>query len=126
MEFPFGQDPNTRDCGFRCLYYVLKPNLTYQEWLKTLLHKNPAEEGLPWGNVISHLRGQGRSIECLCISEEHTFIVYSSKWLPTCGHYLVYDHGVVYDSVDTEPRRYALEDFRAKSGVYTGLMIRPL
>ncbi len=123
MDFPFGQDPSTKDCGFRCLYYVLKSNLTYEEWLKTLLHKNPAEEGLPLGNIISHLRAQKKNIDCVAISDDATFLVYSSRWLPTSGHYLVYDHGVVYDSVDTEPRRYSLDDFRNKSGVYSGLRI---
>jgi len=123
MEFPFGQVPETKDCGFRCLYYVVSPATSYQEWLKTLKHNTPEQSGLPMNNIITHLRGENFDIEQAVISDHGLFVVYSSSWLTTSGHYLVYHDGVAYDSVDTCPRPYSLEDFKARSKVWSGLKI---
>ncbi len=123
VPFPFRQNPSTRDCGFRCLYYVVNPGVEYDEWLKTLLHKNPERSGLKINHIATHLRNKGFEVESCSPEVTGLYIIYSTGWLSS-GHYLVYHDGLVYDSVDIQPRRMSIEDFKAKAGTMITLKIR--
>lgn len=118
-RFPFNQPDKTRDCGYRCLYYVVAPKVsrgkkeqleTYEHWLDRFRYFAPIKSGILFNDICTILDYYKIDHRFTQISDRGLFIVYSGFWLhhegKKHGHYFVYHDGVVYCSTHAEP--YAL------------------
>jgi hypothetical protein len=114
VNFPFNQEPKTKDCGYRCVYYVLNLAQPYESWLENFRFFRPAQSGIYFSDICDILTHYGRDFRFTELSETGLYIIYSGVWLhpegKKHGHYFVYHDGVVYCSTRREPYRMSLAE----------------
>lgn len=112
-KFPFGQPDKTRDCGYRCLYYVLNLNTEYNEWVKNFRFFTPTKSGILFQDICNVLSYYGKKYKFTQLTEKGVFVIYSGIWLHVenkkHGHYFVYDNGHVLCSTHLTTQRMKLE-----------------
>lgn len=111
-NFPFNQ-PNNKECGYRCLYYIISPNQSYETWLDNFKFFNPKKSGINFNDICEVLKFHGIACKFTELTEQSLYLVYSGIWLKH-GHYFLYDKGVVYCSTKSEPYRMPLNEVIAK------------
>lgn len=111
MTFPFNQPINTKDCGYRCTYYVLDLKESYEEWLNNFKFFSPIKEGINFNDVCNILSFYKKYYKFTQLTEKGLYIVYSGVWLKpegrNHGHYFVYQDGTIYCS--TRKHQYHLD-----------------
>lgn len=130
-NFPFNQPDKTRDCGYRCLYWALKPArptipyngkmeaVPYAVWLDDNFKVfNPVESGITFDDIHHVLKYHNKEHRFTQLSESGLYIVYSGVWMHQYdkkhGHYFCYDNGIVYCSTRPGPEKRSLEDVISK------------
>jgi len=117
-NFPFNQENNTKDCGYRCLYYVVKPLNTYVNWLDQFRFFNPVKSGITFTDIHTVLDYYKIDYKFTQLTESGLYIVYSGVWLAPDGkkhgHYFVYDDGVVLCSTKDKPQAMQLSKVVAR------------
>ena len=107
MNFPFNQPEKTRDCGYRCLYYAVRPKAAYKDWLRLFRFFSPVKSGITFTDIHTVLDYYKIDYKFTQLTEHGMYIVYSGVWLKPDGkqhgHYLVYHDGVVYCSTKNKP-----------------------
>lgn len=114
--FLFNQ-PNNKECGYRCLYYVLNIKEDYEKWLNDNFKVfNPKESGITFNDICQVLKHYGKEYYFTEISEKGTYIIYSGIFLHSenpprkHGHYFIYQNGIIYCSTRQEPYKLNLSD----------------
>jgi hypothetical protein len=107
--FPFNQEPKTKDCGYRCLYYALESDLPYEEWIDQFKVFDPAHHGIFFSDIAQVLKFNERDFKFTQLTEKGLYIIFSGCWLKH-GHYFVYQDGVVFCSTKSGPYRMPLKD----------------
>jgi hypothetical protein len=111
--FPFNQPEKTKDCGYRCLYYVINPNSNYEQWLHQFRFFSPIKSGITFTDICTVLSYYNIDYKFTQLTEEGTFIIYSGTWLKH-GHYFIYKDGEVYCSTKTKPEKTTLAEVVSK------------
>lgn len=117
MKFPFNQPDKTNDCGYRCMYYVINPKVSYEEWLDNFRFFMPKKKGINFNDictVLDHYKIESKFTE---LSENGLYIIYSGIWLrpnKSHGHYFVYHNGLVYCSLQEGPYQMKLANVIVK------------
>ncbi len=119
MSFPFGQPDSeenkpSRDCGYRCLYYAVKPNCSYKEFLHNFRFFQPVKSGITFTDICIVLNYFKKEFCFTQLKENGLYIVYSGIWLhhegKKHGHYFIYENGFVLCSTHTEPYPLSLNE----------------
>jgi hypothetical protein len=113
MKFPFNQPEKTRDCGYRCLYYVLQPKESYERWLGNFRMFQPVKNGITCNDMHTVLDFHKKVHKFTQLTEDGLYVIYSGVWLKH-GHYFVYHDGIVYCSTKSEPYRMPLAEVVGK------------
>jgi hypothetical protein len=113
-NFPFNQEDKTRDCGYRCVYSVLNPVMSYEAWLDQFRFFNPVKSGIMFNDICTILDFYKIDHKFTQLTEDGLFIIYSGIWLhpegKKHGHYFLYDSGTIYCSTHSTPYKMKLRD----------------
>lgn len=109
--FQFNQNPKERSCGWRCLYYLIPEDIKFSEFLERFKYFCPGKHGISFSNILAVL--DYYKIECLFTvpSDVGTYIIWSAagkdgkEWAFEGGHFFIYQDGVLFDSIKSEPYR---------------------
>lgn len=119
--FPFGQIDKTKDCGYRCTYYILRKfnaiNQKYEEWLNNFRFFTPEKNGITFNDICQILNFYKINYKFTELNDVDTYIIYSGNWLKpekNHGHYFVYDKQIVYCSLKDKPYIHFLKDTISK------------
>ena|ERR1700677_4331669 len=112
MTFHFNQDPKTKDCGYRCLYYILNPKYSYEELLDKLKWLEPVKKGISFSNIVTILEHHGRECKFTIPSNKGLYLMWSGVW--SKGHYFIYHDGIILDSLAEKPYPMSLEELISK------------
>lgn len=112
-NFPFNQPEKTKDCGYRCMYYAIKPGISYDKWLDQFRFFSPIKSGITFTDICTVLEYYGIEHKFTQLTENGLFIVYSGCWLKH-GHYFAYENGTVLCSTKSIPERMRLSEVITK------------
>lgn len=117
-NFPFNQPNKTRDCGYRCLYYAVQPDIAYVKWLDQFRFFSPVKSGITFTDIHTVLDYYKIDYKFTQLTESGLYIVYSGVWLvpdgKKHGHYFVYHDGVVLCSTKDKPQKMPLDKVVAR------------
>lgn len=106
MIFPFNQPEKTKDCGYRCVYYILhkknKINETYTKWLEQFQMFDPVRHGILFCDICQILNFYQIEYKFTNYSEEGLYLILSGKFLPH-SHYFLYENKMIYCTTKSEP-----------------------
>lgn len=110
--FPFNQPEKTRDCGYRCLYHIIKPSASYETWLDQFKIFSPTTSGITFSDCLQVLNHYGFDFKFTQLGASGLFLVYSGIFLhpegKKHGHYFLYHDGTVFCSTRDAPYRMDL------------------
>jgi hypothetical protein len=113
-KFPFDQAADTKDCGYRCSYYVIQPKDDYEKWLENFRFFSPIKSGIYFTDICSILSYFKFNYKFTQLSDKGLYIVYSGIWLhpegKKHGHYFVYHDETVYCSTHSKPYKMSLSE----------------
>lgn len=117
-KFPFNQPDKTRDCGYRCAYAVIEPEVSYETWLEQFRFFHPVKTGIMFSDICNIMTFYNIEYKFTQLTSSGLFIIYSGIWLhpegKKHGHYFIYDHGKVYCSTHSTPYEMNLRDVVAR------------
>jgi hypothetical protein len=103
-KFQFGQSPDEKSCGWRCLYYLMPEDMTYNAFLERFKYLQPIKKGIMLSNISSILGYHGIKTTYTIPTGSGTYCIWvrSKKWNFLGGHFFVYKDGYVYDSLEDD------------------------
>jgi hypothetical protein len=110
-EFKFGQDPDEKSCGWRCLYFLIPEDMTYNDFVERFKYLQPIKKGIMLSNISSILGYYGIKTTFSIPSERGTYCIWvrSKKWNFLGGHFFVYKDGYIYDSLEDDSYKLSLD-----------------
>ena len=112
-HFPFNQPDKTKDCGYRCLYYAINPDISYEKWLDQFCFFDPVKNGITFSDICTVLTYYKIEHKFRQLTEDGLFIIYSGSWLKH-GHYFIYHNGFIFCSTKDKPDKMELKDVITK------------
>lgn len=100
-KFQFGQNPNEKSCGWRCLHFLIPEDITYDDFLERFKYLQPIKKGIFLNTMASVLDYYGIKTTFSIPSKKGTYCIWvkSKKWNFSGGHFFVYKDGYIYDSL---------------------------